>query len=163
MNRITLELRFNNALNEYAVHLQEGDKEEIIFSGGEVNCRLFQYSTQGIIDRLNISNFTIATIIQTNEETRVEKEKRTEELKETLEDMTNQFSIPREADDGFYLSTGGFSSLELAFRTLGWEDPKPCPERECQMDGCLAEATCGTNTALGYMRVCGRHFAEERM
>ena len=43
---------------------------------------------------------------------------------------------------------------------LGWPDPKPAPECECQEDGCHEWATGGRPTPDGYKWLCGRHFAK---
>ena len=59
-----------------------------------------------------------------------------------------------------YISTGGLSTLERAFDILGWNDPHPVPECECEVPGCHEHANCGTPTKDGYKRVCGKHFAE---
>ena len=59
-----------------------------------------------------------------------------------------------------YISTGGLSTLERAFDILGWNDPHPVPECECEVPGCHEYANCGTPTKDGYKRVCGKHFAE---
>jgi hypothetical protein len=80
-------------------------------------------------------------------------------LRDALDDMASQFAYPGPVDGGLVLSTGGLSALENAFAVLGWPDPKPCPERECQAVGCHKEATTGTPTADGYKRLCFDHYA----
>ena len=83
-----------------------------------------------------------------------------EEIKEFAEDVAYQFGYYFPIKDILYISTGGLSTLERAFRILGWNDPHPVPECECEFPGCHKHATCGTPTKDGYKRVCGKHFAE---
>ena len=83
-----------------------------------------------------------------------------EEIKGFAEDVAYQFGYYFPIKDILYISTGGFSTLEWAFRILGWNDPHPVPECECEFPGCHEHATCGTPTKDGYKRVCGKHFAE---
>jgi len=79
-----------------------------------------------------------------------------EDLREALEGMVYQFAYRGgKKDTELLLHTGGLSALELAFSVLGWPDPKPYPEGECQADGCHGEATCGTPTPEGYKFLCG--------
>ena len=98
-----------------------------------------------IIDRLG-----------THEDTGLEPE----EIKGFAEDVAYQFGYYFPIKDILYISTGGLSTLEWAFRILGWNDPHPVPECECEVPGCHEHATCGTPTKDGYKRVCGKHFAE---
>lgn len=83
-----------------------------------------------------------------------------EEIKGFAEDVAYQFGYYFPIKDILYISTGGLSTLERAFRILGWNDPHPVPECECEFPGCHKHATCGTPTKDGYKRVCGKHFAE---
>ena len=83
-----------------------------------------------------------------------------EEIKGFAEDVAYQFGYYFPIKDMLYISTGGLSTLEWAFRILGWNDPHPVPECECEVPGCHEHATCGTPTKDGYKRVCGKHFAE---
>ena len=83
-----------------------------------------------------------------------------EEIKEFAEDVAYQFGYYFPIKDMLYISTGGLSTLERAFDILGWNDPHPVPECECEVPGCHEHATCGTPTKDGYKRVCGKHFAE---
>ena len=83
-----------------------------------------------------------------------------EEIKGFAEDVAYQFGYYFPIKDILYISTGGFSTLEWAFRILGWNDPHPVPECECEFPGCHEHATCGTPTKDGYKRLCGKHFAE---
>lgn len=84
------------------------------------------------------------------------------DMRDALEDMTNQFAYEAGPADGVpRIFTGGLSALEHAFDVLGWPDPKPVPERKCQREGCDGMETCGRPTANGgYERVCGDHFSE---
>ena len=83
-----------------------------------------------------------------------------EEIKEFAEDVAYQFGYYFPIKDMLYISTGGLSTLERAFDILGWNDPHPVPECECEFPGCHEHATCGTPTKDGYKRVCGKHFVE---
>lgn len=83
-----------------------------------------------------------------------------EEIKGFAEDVAYQFGYYFPIKDMLYISTGGLSTLERAFDILGWNDPHPVPECECEFPGCHEHATCGTPTKNGYKRVCGKHFAE---
>jgi hypothetical protein len=80
-----------------------------------------------------------------------------EELKEALHSMVWQFANVGKKKGRLVLHTGGLSALEEAFSALGWDDPHPCPERECEYPRCHEEATCGTPTAKGYKRCCFKH------
>lgn len=82
------------------------------------------------------------------------------EIKGFAEDVAYQFGYYFPIKDILYISTGGLSTLEWAFRILGWSDPHPVPECECEVPGCHEYANCGTPTKDGYKRVCGKHFAE---
>lgn len=82
------------------------------------------------------------------------------EIKGFAEDVAYQFGYYFPIKDILYISTGGLSTLEWAFRILGWNDPHPVPECECEVPGCHEHATCGTPTKDGYKRVCGKHFVE---
>ena len=83
-----------------------------------------------------------------------------EEIKGFAEDVAYQFGYYFPIKDILYISTGGLSTLEWAFRILGWNDPHPVPECECEVPGCHEHANCGTPTKDGYKRLCGKHFAE---
>ena len=83
-----------------------------------------------------------------------------EEIKGFAEDVAYQFGYYFPIKDILYISTGGLSTLEWAFRILGWNDPHPVPECECVVPGCHEHANCGTPTKDGYKRLCGKHFAE---
>lgn len=82
------------------------------------------------------------------------------ELKEFAEDVVYQFGYKINHNGRLHLSSGGLSTLEWAFSILGWPDPKPYPEGECEWDGCHEYASCGTPTPDGYKRVCGKHYAD---
>ena len=83
-----------------------------------------------------------------------------EEIKGFAKDVAYQFGYYFPIKDILYISTGGLSTLERAFDILGWNDPHPVPECECEVPGCHERANCGTPTKDGYKRVCGKHFAE---
>ena len=81
-------------------------------------------------------------------------------LREFAEDVVRQFGYHGTAPDGRpAYTTGGLSTLEWAWSLLGWPDPKPAPECECQEDGCHEWATSGRPTPDGYKWLCSRHFA----
>ena len=82
------------------------------------------------------------------------------EIKGFAEDVAYQFGYYFPIKDILYISTGWLYTLEWAFRILGWNEPHPVPECECEVPGCHEHATCGTPTKDGYKRVCGKHFVE---
>lgn len=86
-----------------------------------------------------------------------ESRAREAELRETVEDLVGQFAYQTRQQGRAALGTGGLSALEWAFRVLGWPDPKPVPEGECQAAECHEWATCGRPTTDGYKRLCGPH------
>ena len=81
-------------------------------------------------------------------------------IKEFAEDVAHQFGYYCQNGGRLHITHGGLSTLEEAFDILGWENPHPVPECECEVDGCHEHATCGTQTKDGYKRVCGKHFVE---
>ena len=82
------------------------------------------------------------------------------DMREFAEDVVCQFGYYCQNGGRLHITHGGLSTLEWAFDILGWENPHPVPEFECEIDGCHEHATCGTPTDDGYKRVCGRHFAK---
>ena len=82
-----------------------------------------------------------------------------EDIRAFAEDVAHQFGYHSQQNGRLYLTHGGLSTLEWAFEILGWENPHPDPENECQIEGCHHYASCGTSTKDGYKRVCGHHFA----
>lgn len=83
-----------------------------------------------------------------------------EEIKGFAEDVAYQFGYYFPIKDILYISTGWLYTLEWAFRILGWNDPHPVPECECEVPGCHEHANCGAPTKDGYKRLCGKHFVE---
>lgn len=81
-------------------------------------------------------------------------------LRETIEDLVQQFACKTKVDGVPALWTGGLSALEGAFHALGWKDPHPYPEGACAVEGCNDWATCGTLTPDGYKLLCGMHYRE---
>ena len=80
-------------------------------------------------------------------------------MKEALEDMVSQFADRSPYKGNLCFNTMGLSALELAFDTLGWDDPQPCPDGlECEYKDCHQASTCGTPTKDGYKRLCGKHY-----
>lgn len=85
---------------------------------------------------------------------------REDDLRGAVESLVRQFAHTVVRDGVPCYWTGGLSALEYAFEVLGWDDPHPCPENQCQagQPGCEGFATCGTPTPNGYQRVCGECF-----
>ena len=81
------------------------------------------------------------------------------DMREFAEDVVYQFGYYGQYNGRLHILHGGLSTLEWAFDILGWDNPHPVPEFECEVDGCHEHATCGKSTADGYKRVCGKHFA----
>jgi len=77
-------------------------------------------------------------------------------------DVAYQFGYYCQNGGRLHITHGGLSTLEWAFDILGWENPHPAPEFECEIDGCHEHATCGAPTVDGYKRMCSRHFRERR-
>lgn len=82
------------------------------------------------------------------------------DMREFAEDVVYQFGYYCQNGGRLHITHGGLSTLEHAFDILGWKNPHPVPECECQIEGCYEHATCGTHTADGYKRVCGKHMAK---
>lgn len=80
------------------------------------------------------------------------------DMKEFAEDVAYQFGYYCQNGGRLHITHGGLSTLEHAFDILGWENPHPVPECECEIEGCHEHATCGTPTADGYKRMCGKHY-----
>lgn len=80
-------------------------------------------------------------------------------LKEFAEDVARQFGYRGTTPDGRPAYTaGGLSTLEWAWSLLGWPDPRPAPECECQEEGCHEWANGGRPTPDGYKWLCSRHY-----
>lgn len=80
-------------------------------------------------------------------------------LREFAEDVARQFGYRGTTADGRAAYTaGGLSTLEWAWSLLGWPDPKPAPECECQEEGCHEWANGGRPTPDGYKWLCSRHY-----
>ena len=80
-------------------------------------------------------------------------------LKAFAEDVARQFGYHGTTPDGRpAYTTGGLSTLEWAWSLLGWPDPKPAPECECQEEGCHEWANGGRPTPDGYKWLCSRHY-----
>ena len=80
-------------------------------------------------------------------------------LKEFAEDVARQFGYRGTTPDGrAAYTTGGLSTLEWAWSLLGWPDPKPAPECECQEEDCHEWASGGRPTPDGYKWLCSRHY-----
>lgn len=80
------------------------------------------------------------------------------DMKEFAEDVVYQFGYYCQNGGRLHITHGGLSTLEHAFDILEWENPHPVPECECEVEGCHEHATCGTPTADGYKRMCGKHY-----
>ena len=83
-----------------------------------------------------------------------------EDMKAFAKDVAYQFGYYCQNEGRLHITHGGLSTLEQAFDILGWENPHPVPECECEIDGCHEHATCGAPTNDGYKRMCGRHCRE---
>jgi hypothetical protein len=84
------------------------------------------------------------------------------DMREFAEDVVYQFGYYCQNGGRLHITHGGLSTLEWAFDILGWENPHPVPEFECEIDGCHEHATCGTPTDDGYKRMCGMHYRNHR-
>ena len=82
------------------------------------------------------------------------------DMRDFAKDVAYQFGYYCHNGGRLHITHGGLSTLEWAFDILGWENPHPVPECECEIEGCHEHATGGTPTADGYKRVCGKHFAK---
>ena len=78
------------------------------------------------------------------------------------EDVAHQFGYYGQYNGRLHIMHMGLSTLEWAFDILGWENPHPAPEYECEIDGCHEYATIGTPTTDGYKYMCGKHYNEWR-
>lgn len=85
-----------------------------------------------------------------------------DDMREFAKDVAYQFGYYCQNGGRLHITHGGLSTLEQAFDILGWKNPHPVPECECEIDGCHEHATCGAPTADGYKRMCGRHCRERR-
>lgn len=83
-----------------------------------------------------------------------------DDMKSFAEDVVYQFGYYCQNKGRLHITHGGLSTLEWAFDILGWENPHPVPECECEIDGCHEHATCGSPTKDGYKRMCGKHLAK---
>lgn len=83
-----------------------------------------------------------------------------EDMRAFAEDVAYQFGYYCQNGGRLHITHGGLSTLEWAFDILGWENPHPVPEFECEIDGCHEHATCGAPTNDGYKRMCGKHCRE---
>ena len=84
---------------------------------------------------------------------------RIEGLEAALESMVRQFAYEGHKNGRPAYGTGGLSALEEAFSALGWNDPQPALDRECQAAGCHKWASCGSPTPDGYKWLCGDHYS----
>ena len=85
------------------------------------------------------------------------------EMKEFAGDVAYQFGYYCQNGGRLHITHGGLSTLEWAFDILGWENPHPVSECECEVEGCHEHATCGAPTKDGYKRMCGKHFKERKL
>ena len=84
------------------------------------------------------------------------------DMRAFAEDVAFQFGYYCQNGGRLHITHGGLSTLEHAFDILGWENPHPVPECECEIEGCHEHATCGTKTKDGYKWLCGNHCRERR-
>lgn len=85
-----------------------------------------------------------------------------DDMREFAKDVAYQFGYYCQNGGRLHITHGGLSTLEWAFDILGWENPHPVPECECEIDGCHEHATCGAHTADGYKWMCSKHCIERR-
>ena len=78
--------------------------------------------------------------------------------REFAEDVIRQFGYHGSVNGRPAYTAGGLSTLEDAFRIVGWDDPRPAPECECQEEGCHEWANGGRPTPDGYKWLCSRHY-----
>ena len=108
-----------------------------------------------IRDDLHIDGRTFARVKR-----HIEAAPAVDAMREFAEDVAYQFGYYCQNGGRLHITHGGLSTLEWTFDILGWDNPHPVPEFECEIDGCHEHATCGTPTKDGYKRVCGKHFAK---
>jgi len=77
------------------------------------------------------------------------------QLTAALEGMCYQFGGWNDRKGG--LTTNGLSDLEYAFDVLGWKEPHPVPEMQCDEPGCKKQIVCGWPSDKGYRRTCSEH------
>ena len=82
------------------------------------------------------------------------------DMREFAADVAYQFGYYGQYNGRLHIGNGGLSTLEWAFDILGWKNPHPVPECECEIEGCHEHATCGAPTNDGYKRMCGKHCRE---
>jgi hypothetical protein len=75
------------------------------------------------------------------------------DFREIVKDLVWQFACRGNDHSGKWLSTGGLSALQNAFKELGWDDPYYVEGGGCEHPGC-------TPTASGYKRLCREHFRQ---
>lgn len=80
------------------------------------------------------------------------------ELIECIEGLAYQYGMQMDGIGIPLLSSGAISAMEYAFEVLGWPDPKPMKESECDYPDCHQWANCGTPTKNGYKMCCYKHF-----
>lgn len=78
--------------------------------------------------------------------------------REFAEDVIRQFGYHGSVNGRPAYTAGGLSTLEDAFRVVGWDDPHPAPECECEEEGCHEWATGGRPTPDGYKWLCSKHY-----
>lgn len=83
-----------------------------------------------------------------------------DDMRAFAEDVVYQFGYYGQHKGRLHIIHAGLSALEWAFDILGWENPHPAPEYECEIDGCTERAIYGRLTKDGYKRVCVKHFKE---
>lgn len=134
--------------------------EDLDLTPDEIEQQLMNYSSflmEMTGGRMSKTNYTVQAMVS---EANDYQQKLTEEdMREFAADVAHQFGYHTQHNGRLALSHGGLSTLEWAFEILGWENPHPDPENECQYEGCHHYASCGTPTKDGYKRVCGHHFA----
>ncbi len=85
-----------------------------------------------------------------------------DDMRAFAKDVAYQFGYYCQNKGRLHITHGGLSTLEEAFDILGWDNPHPVPECECEITGCHEHATCGMPTKDGYKRMCSKHCLERR-
>lgn len=64
-----------------------------------------------------------------------------DDMKEFAKDVVYQYGYYGQYNGRLHIGNGGLSTLEEAFDILGWDNPHPAPEFECEIDGCHERVT----------------------
>lgn len=134
--------------------------EELDLTPEEIGQQLMNFSSflmEMTGGRMSKTNYTVQAMVAEADD--YHQKLAEEDMREFAADVARQFGYHTQHNGRLALSHGGLSTLEWAFDILGWENPHPDPENECQYEGCHHYASCGITTKDGYKRVCGNHLA----